>query len=103
MAQVNNSIEVKSDLLTKNSLTTFPNPFSNSTNISFTLSQSEKVTIKIFDMAGRLVKTLANTQMQAGKHQFVWNAKDEKINAGAYFLKIVAKEYAETKNLLIVR
>ena len=85
------------------SLNSFPNPFSSSTTISFSLSQPEKVSVKIFDMAGRLVKILANTEMQAGRHQLEWNTANENINAGIYFLKIETKEYAETKNVVIVK
>jgi hypothetical protein len=45
-----------------------PNPFSNSTTISFSLKQSQKVFISIYDMKGRLIKTLADAQIQAGAH-----------------------------------
>ena len=49
--------------LVEKALTAYPNPFSTSTTISFTLSQSQKVSIQIFDIEGRLIKTLANEQM----------------------------------------
>jgi len=88
------------------SLTVFPNPISNSSTISFTLSQSQKVSIKIYDVNGRLLKTLANTQFEAGAHQLVWNAKNEKGNAvpsGIYFLRIGAGNYSETKKLSVIK
>jgi flagellar hook assembly protein FlgD len=88
-----------------------PNPFSNSTTVSFSIQQSQKampadrhVSIQIFDLNGRLVKTLADAQMQAGTHQLIWNAKDEKGNGvvtGIYLLKIQAGSYAETKKLVV--
>jgi hypothetical protein len=83
-----------------------PNPFSNSTTISFSLSQSQKASITIFDINGRSIKTLGNRQMQAGTHQLVWNAKDEKGNAvgsGMYLLKLQAGNYTETKKIVAVR
>jgi flagellar hook assembly protein FlgD len=73
------------------SLSSYPNPFSSSTNISFSLPQSQKVSVQIFDVSGRLVKIIANTQMEAGIHQLTWNATDENGTAvakGMYYLKI---------------
>jgi hypothetical protein len=88
------------------SLTVFPNPFSNSSTISFTLSQSQKVLINIYDVNGRMLKTLANEQMQPGLHQLTWDAKDEEgnnISAGIYFLRIETKDNSETKKIIFER
>jgi hypothetical protein len=87
-------------------LNNYPNPFSNSTTISFFLNQSQKVSIQIFDETGKFVRTLTDAKMQAGTHQLVWNAKDEKgnaVNAGIYFLRMQAGDYTETKKLVVVR
>jgi len=65
---------------TTSTLLAYPNPVSNSATISFSLQQSQKVLVQIFDLNGRLVKTLADVQMQPGTHQVVWDAKDEKGN-----------------------
>jgi len=57
-------------------------------------------------MNGRLVKTLANTELQKGAHQLAWNAKDEKgnaVNAGIYFFKIQSGDYVETRKLSVVK
>ncbi len=83
-----------------------PNPLSNSATISFTLPQPKKVSINIFDMTGRLVKTLVDAEMQAGTHQIIWDAEDEKGNSvseGVYILKFQTNNYSETKKLSIVR
>ncbi len=88
------------------SLTVVPNPVSNSTSISFRLSQLQKTLIWVFDVNGRLVKTLANAQMQPGLHQVTWDANDEEgnnISAGIYFLRIETKEYTETKKIILER
>jgi flagellar hook assembly protein FlgD len=55
-------------------------------------------------MNGRLIKVLADAQMQAGTHQLVWNAKDEKGNAvvaGIYLLKMQTGNYVETKKISV--
>ena len=83
-----------------------PNPFSNTTTISFSLPQSTKISFIIFDVNGRLIKTLADAEMQAGTHQLTWNASDEKGNAvvaGMYVLKMHAGNYVETKKIVIVK
>jgi flagellar hook assembly protein FlgD len=83
----------------------YPNPVTSFTNISFSLPQCQKVSIQIFDMMGRLVKTLTDAQIPAGTHQLVWNSKDEKGNAvvaGIYLLNLQAGDYTETKKISIV-
>ncbi len=90
---------------TKNNTTTlsaYPNPVSNSTTISFNLQQSQKVSITIYDVNGRLIKTLADAQMQQGNHQLTWNTKSENTTAGVYLLKLQAGDYVETKNISVV-
>ncbi len=71
-----------------------PNPFSTTTIISFSLPQSDKITVKVFDIAGRLVATLANAEMQKGNHQLEWNATDKTGNAvapGVYICEVSNK------------
>ena len=89
-----------------NTITIAPNPFSNNTSISFILPQSQKVAIQIFDMNGRLIKTIANSQMQAGVHQLTWNTTNENGTAvapGMYYLKLNAGNYVETKKMALIK
>ncbi len=83
------------------SLNIFPNPISNSTTLSFSLTQSQKVSLKIFDVNGRLVTTLTDKIIEAGEHQIEFNA--EKINAGIYFLKMQTGEFLKTEKLIITK
>jgi Secretion system C-terminal sorting domain len=78
-----------------------PNPFSNSTTISFTLSQSQKVSAGIFDDAGRLIKNITDAQMEAGSHQLTWNAAG--VANGTYYLRFNAGHYAETKKIVVLK
>ena len=83
-----------------------PNPVSNYTTISFKLLQKQKILISIYDMAGRMVKILANAELQAGTHERSWDTKDEKgnaVSAGIYFLKIQSVNYSETRKLVVVK
>ena len=84
-----------------NSLSIYPNPFSNSTTISFSLSQSQKVSLKIFDVSGRLVSTLADKVFESSENEIVWNAAD--VNAGIYFLQFQSAENLETEKLIVTK
>ena len=79
----------------------YPNPVSNSATISFSLEQSEKVSVQIFDINGRWVTTLANSELSEGQHEIQFNS--ENLDAGIYILKLETGNYSETKKLSVVR
>jgi hypothetical protein len=83
------------------SLMVYPNPFTNSTTISFTLTQSQKISLKIYDMNGVLVKTLADELFEEGQHQLQWNTTEAK--AGIYILQFDTRDYKETKKLYVIK
>jgi Secretion system C-terminal sorting domain/Beta-propeller repeat len=79
----------------------FPNPFSNSTTISFFLSRSQKVSLRIFDLNGRLVTTLADKIFDAGENELVWNASE--MNTGIYFLQLQSTENLKMEKLIVTK
>ncbi len=79
----------------------YPNPFANSTTISFSIPQTQKVSFKIVDVSGRLVSTLSDKIYEAGENKLVWNA--EELNAGVYFLQIQTAENLQTKKLIVTK
>ncbi len=79
----------------------FPNPFSNSTTISFSLAQFQKVSLQIFDVSGRLVATLADKIFEAGENEIMWDA--ENVNAGIYFLKMQTGDVLKTEKLVVTK
>jgi len=78
-----------------------PNPVSGSSVIYFFLEQSEKVSLNIFDVSGRLVTTLADASFEEGDHEITWNAAD--VNAGIYFLRFVTAGYSENQKLIVAK
>lgn len=78
-----------------------PNPFSNSTTISFSIEQPEKVSLKIFDLNGRLIELLADNFFEEGEHSAVWNV--EKVNEGIYFMQLQAADYSKTEKLIVTK
>ena len=104
---INNKLSFENSATkTNKELTVFPNPISNSATILFSLAHPGKASLKIFDITGRLIKTLVNGETTQGNHQVQWNANDEKGNAvpaGIYFLRLDLGNYSETRKLLIAR
>ncbi len=84
----------------------YPNPFNHQTVIHYACPYTCKVSVKIFDLVGRLVKTLLNEKIDPGYYSVYWNGKDEsgkKVASGIYSLKFKAGDYKETRKLLLVR
>lgn len=64
----------------------FPNPFNPSTTIVFSIPRNEHVSIEIFDILGRTVETLIEANIEAGRHELSWSAKE--APTGLYFYKL---------------
>ena len=79
----------------------YPNPFNAATTIKYNLPNSADVTIEIYDILGRRVKTLVQGEQQAGYHQVTWNAPDK--SSGIYFYQIQAGDFIETKRMLLLK
>lgn len=69
-------------------LRNFPNPVNPATTISFTLPETQYVTLKIFDITGRLVADLVNNNLEAGQHQFRFDGAQ--LASGIYFYRLQA-------------
>lgn len=85
----------------------FPNPFNPSTSIRFGLPQQEKVTIRIYDILGREVRTLVDDQAyRAGYHIVTWNGRDKlglPAASGLYIYRISAGTFSQTQKMLLVK
>ena len=84
----------------------YPNPFNPNTIISFDLPEDAMVNLTIYDMMGRVVKTMVNTQQNAGFKSVRWNATNDKgspVSAGLYLYTIQAGEYRQTKKMVLLK
>ena len=79
----------------------FPNPFNSTTTIGFNLKDEQHVSLRVFDLSGRLVETLINGRLEAGKFRAVWNADLQA--AGVYFYRLQAGSFQQTKKLTLVK
>jgi endonuclease I len=84
-----------------------PNPFGARTSIGFDLARREQVTLRIYDVTGRLVRTLANgSVLESGSHRREWDGRDEsgvQLEAGLYFCRLVAGPVSETRRMVLAR
>jgi pectate lyase len=79
----------------------YPNPFNPVTNIAFNLPAEEHVTVKLFDLLGREVRTLVNDELKAGMHTVQFNAAG--IASGVYFYKMQAAGFSAVRKLSILK
>ncbi len=79
----------------------YPNPFNPSTQIRFDVAKKGFVSLKIYDVTGKLVNTIVNRNLEAGKYAEDFNAGN--LPSGIYFYKIVATDYTETKKMMLIK
>jgi photosystem II stability/assembly factor-like uncharacterized protein len=86
----------------------YPNPFNPLTKINYSLPQGTKVSIKIFDVLGRLVKELVNEYKDAGNYTVTFDGSN--IASGVYFYKIEVRQggsstvsFTDTKKMVLIK
>ena len=91
--------------VTHNLFQNYPNPFNPSTIISYAIPNVSYVSLKIYDVLGREVKTLVNSEQPIGIHSVQWNGDNNygnKVSSGIYLYKIVAGNFIMTKKMLLL-
>jgi len=90
-------------LLAQNS----PNPFNPATDIRFTLPEAAMVSLRVYDEAGRLVRTLiAETTLPAGEHGLSWNGLDaggQAARSGVYFYELAVGGELHTRKMVLLK
>jgi len=80
----------------------YPNPFNPTTTIKYDLPKDVNVTIKIYDIIGRVVTTLVNNEMKkAGSYNIQWNGAN--YASGVYFYRIEAGDFVSSKKLVLIK
>jgi|FLOH01.1.fsa_nt_gi hypothetical protein len=84
----------------------YPNPFNPSTTISFALFEASKVTLKVFDIQGRELKTLEDALLSSGNYVLQWNGTDQtgkSLNTGVYFCRLQSGSESLTIKLVLLK
>jgi hypothetical protein len=85
-----------------------PNPFGLATTISFYVTDGapKSVSLKIYDVSGALVATLVDGTLPPGRHDVLWEGKDDRgkrVATGLYFYRLRERDFVSTRKLLLVR
>ncbi len=82
-------------------LQNYPNPFNARTTFKFSLAEAANVKLQIFDIAGRLVETLADCEFDAGENSVTWDATDQ--SSGIYFARLAGNTGSVSKKLVLLK
>jgi flagellar hook assembly protein FlgD len=84
----------------------YPNPFNPTTTISYDLPKRSQVTLGIYNILGKQIKTLVNQSQDAGNRIAVWDGTDNlgrQVSAGVYLYQIQAGEFTQTRKMLLLK
>jgi flagellar hook assembly protein FlgD len=85
----------------------YPNPFNPSTTIQFTVRSRTQVSLKVYNVAGQLVRTLLNDQRAPGSvHSVAWDGRNDagqSVSSGVYFYKLVTNDLTQTKKMVLLK
>ncbi len=83
-----------------------PNPFNPGTSIGYSLDRDSVVELAVYDVSGRLVRTLVSEQVPAGEHVIAWDGRDDRGNtvaSGVYLYKLSTGNAFETRRMVLVK
>ena len=84
----------------------YPNPFNSSTTIQYRLPERTNVSLKIYSVLGKEIKTIVHQQQETGEYHVSWNGTDDAgfdVGSGVYFLRFQANNYINTKKLIYLK
>jgi len=84
----------------------YPNPFNPETTIDYTLVKDSKVSLTVYDVLGRKIKTLVSTRQRAGNRKAVWNGRNQKgafVGSGIYFAVLQAGDKRLSRKMMLVK
>lgn len=78
----------------------FPNPFTQSTTISFNLPCRSMVSLKVYDINGREISTIISKELNTGMYHYQWDAGN--IPAGIYYCTLMTDSFSKTQKLILI-
>jgi hypothetical protein len=84
----------------------YPNPFNPTTQIRFEIPETQNVTLTIYDILGRNIRTMVNSEMSAGKYTKTWDGLDKsgsQVASGIYFYRLQTNNFVKVRKMVLVR
>jgi hypothetical protein len=84
----------------------FPNPFNPSTRIKYSLKEKGLVSMRVYDVSGRLVRVLVNEVQEAGSYEAAWDGANDEGRPGAtgvYFCRMETRDFERTLKMVMLR
>ncbi len=82
-------------------LRAFPNPFNSRINLKFSLNESSDITLEIFDITGRRIKTIKKSYLSRGGHQLAWQAQE--ATSGCYLVRLQSGDHRIVKKIILIK
>jgi photosystem II stability/assembly factor-like uncharacterized protein len=97
------SVEQTSSEIPQNYLLSqnYPNPFNPETRISFSLPNSSYVSLVVYDITGKEIRTLVSENLRAGVYEYEWNGID--LPSGVYFYRLQTAQFTYTKKMILLK
>ena len=84
----------------------YPNPFNPSTRIEFDLPHQVDVTLKVYNIMGSVVTTLANNSLNPGYHRMVWDGRDSRgrqVPSGIYIARLITPDFSKSIKMVLMK
>ena len=94
------------DLLLQNPIQTYPNPFNKKLTIEFKVSNNNITSLEIYDINGKLIKTVFNELIKTGVYEYIWNSEDEngkEVTNGIYFIRLISGRKVFTQKVMKIK
>jgi hypothetical protein len=83
-----------------------PNPFNRSTALTYRIGNNTRVNVSVYDVKGRLIRTLVDEPRTAGVYTIAWNGRDDggrPMASGVYFCRLEAGKFTQTRRMMLLR
>lgn len=87
-------------------LSAYPNPFNPSTQVHFTIKETGRVAVRVYNLGGQLIRELVNEPRAVGEHIVLWDGNDARgagAASGVYFIRLEARHEVKLSKIMLVR
>ena len=92
--------------ITNYELSNYPNPFNPVTYVEFSILEDSEVLLSIYNIKGQFVKTLIDSNIKKGKHQVIWNGKNEfgqSVSSGIYYCRLKSDNLETFRKMILIK